>query len=58
MSDRVRVNSLGAGIVLLSPRPSRSFTPATTSSASKSLDANSYNGGDWFNRIDFHVPKQ
>jgi len=52
MSDRVRVNSLGAGIVLLS-QGVPFFHAGDDILRSKSLDANSYNGGDWFNRIDF-----
>jgi pullulanase/glycogen debranching enzyme len=52
MSDRVRVNSLGAGLVLLS-QGVPFFHAGDDLLRSKSLDANSYNGGDWFNRIDF-----
>jgi pullulanase len=52
MSDRVRVNSLGVGLVLLS-QGVPFFHAGDDLLRSKSLDANSYNGGDWFNRIDF-----
>ena len=52
MADRVRVNSLGVGIVLLS-QGVPFFHAGDDLLRSKSLDANSYNGGDWFNRIDF-----
>ena len=52
MADRVRVNSLGVGIVLLS-QGVPFFHAGDDILRSKSLDANSYNGGDWFNRIDF-----
>jgi pullulanase-type alpha-1,6-glucosidase len=52
MSDRVRVNSLGIGLVLLS-QGVPFFHAGDDILRSKSLDANSYNGGDWFNRIDF-----
>jgi pullulanase len=52
MSDRVRVNNLGVGIVLLSEGVPF-FHAGDDILRSKSLDANSYNGGDWFNRLDF-----
>jgi pullulanase-type alpha-1,6-glucosidase len=52
MADRVRVNGLGVGIVLLS-QGVPFFHAGDDILRSKSLDANSYNGGDWFNRIDF-----
>jgi len=52
MADRVRVNSLGVGLVLLS-QGIPFFHAGDDLLRSKSLDANSYNGGDWFNRIDF-----
>jgi pullulanase len=52
MAERVRVNSLGVGIVLLS-QGVPFFHAGDDLLRSKSLDANSYNGGDWFNRIDF-----
>jgi pullulanase/glycogen debranching enzyme len=52
MADRVRVNSLGVGLVLLS-QGVPFFHAGDDLLRSKSLDANSYNGGDWFNRIDF-----
>lgn len=52
MADRVRVNSLGVAIVLLS-QGVPFFHAGDELLRSKSLDANSYNGGDWFNRLDF-----
>ena len=52
MSDRVRVNSLGVGTVLLS-QGVPFFHAGDDLLRSKSLDANSYNGGDWFNHLDF-----
>jgi pullulanase/glycogen debranching enzyme len=52
MAERVRVNSLGLGIVLLS-QGVPFFHAGDDLLRSKSLDANSYNGGDWFNRLDF-----
>jgi pullulanase/glycogen debranching enzyme len=52
MADRVRVNNLGVGIVLLS-QGVPFFHAGDDLLRSKSLDANSYNGGDWFNRLDF-----
>jgi len=52
MSDRVRVNSLGVGTVLLAEGVPF-FHAGDDILRSKSLDANSYNGGDWFNRLDF-----
>jgi len=52
MADRVRVNSLGVGLVLLS-QGVPFFHAGDDILRSKSLDANSYNGGDWFNRLDF-----
>jgi pullulanase len=52
LADRVRINSLGVGIVLLS-QGVPFFHAGDDLLRSKSLDANSYNGGDWFNRLDF-----
>ena len=52
MADRVRMNTLSLSTVALSQ--SVSFWHAGTELLrSKSLDRNSYNSGDWFNRIDW-----
>ncbi|WP_404429318.1 pullulanase-type alpha-1,6-glucosidase [Microbacterium lacus] len=52
MADRVRMNTLSLATVTLSQ--SLSFWHAGTELLrSKSLDRNSYNSGDWFNRIDW-----
>jgi len=51
MAERVRVNSLGAAIVLLS-QGVPFFHAGDDLLRSKSLDSNSYNSGDWFNRLD------
>ena len=52
MADRVRMNTVSLATVTLSQR--RSFWHAGTELLrSKSLDRNSYNSGDWFNRIDW-----
>jgi pullulanase-type alpha-1,6-glucosidase len=52
MTDRVRMNTLSLATVTLSQ--SVSFWHAGTELLrSKSLDRNSYNSGDWFNRIDW-----
>ncbi len=52
MADRVRMNTLSLATVTLSQ--SVSFWHAGTELLrSKSLDRNSYNSGDWFNRIDW-----
>ncbi len=52
MADRVRMNTVSLATVTLSQ--SLSFWHAGTELLrSKSLDRNSYNSGDWFNRIDW-----
>jgi pullulanase/glycogen debranching enzyme len=52
MADRVRMNTVQLATVTLSQ--SVSFWHAGTELLrSKSLDRNSYNSGDWFNRIDW-----
>ncbi|MET3136209.1 pullulanase [Undibacterium sp. GrIS 1.2] len=52
ISDRVRVQNLGAAITLLSQGVP--FIHAGQDLLrSKSLDQNSYNAGDWFNQLDF-----
>ncbi|MCC2970578.1 pullulanase-type alpha-1,6-glucosidase [Massilia sp. IC2-476] len=52
LADRVRVQNLGAAIVLLSQGVP--FIHAGQELLrSKSLDRDSYNAGDWFNRLDY-----
>lgn len=52
MADRVRMQNLGSSIVLLSQGVP--FIHAGQDMLrSKSMDRNSYNSGDWFNRLDF-----
>ncbi|MBZ0294314.1 MAG: pullulanase-type alpha-1,6-glucosidase [Anaerolineae bacterium] len=52
MSDMVRIQNLGHSIVLLSQGVP--FIHAGDDMLrSKSMDRNSYNSGDWFNRLDF-----
>ncbi len=52
LSDRVRIQNLGNSIVLLS-QGVPFFQAGDDLLRSKSLDRNSYNSGDWFNRLDF-----
>jgi pullulanase-type alpha-1,6-glucosidase len=52
MADRVRMNTLQLATVTLSQTPSF-WQAGTELLRSKSLDRNSYNSGDWFNRIDW-----
>lgn len=52
MADRVRMNTLQLATVSLSQSPSF-WQAGTELLRSKSLDRNSYNSGDWFNRIDW-----
>jgi pullulanase-type alpha-1,6-glucosidase len=52
MADRVRVQNLGLSIVGLS-QGIPFYQLGTDMLRSKSLDRNSYNSGDWFNRVDF-----
>jgi pullulanase len=52
MSDRVRIQNLGLSLVTLGQGVP--FVHAGSELLrSKSLDRNSYNSGDWFNRLDF-----
>ena len=52
MADRVRMNTLSLATTTLSQTPSF-WHAGTELLRSKSLDRNSYNSGDWFNRIDW-----
>ncbi|MGN7979280.1 pullulanase-type alpha-1,6-glucosidase [Microbacterium sp. 22195] len=52
MADRVRMNTVELATVTLSQSPSF-WHAGTELLRSKSLDRNSYNSGDWFNRIDW-----
>ena len=52
MSDRVRMNTVQLATVTLSQAVSF-WHAGTELLRSKSLDRNSYNSGDWFNRIDW-----
>ncbi len=52
ISDRVRMNNLGVSLVLLS-QGIPFFHAGDDLLRSKSLDGNSYNSGDWYNRLDF-----
>jgi pullulanase-type alpha-1,6-glucosidase len=52
MADRVRMNTLSLATATLSQTPSF-WHAGTELLRSKSLDRNSYNSGDWFNRIDW-----
>ncbi|MEJ1087829.1 pullulanase-type alpha-1,6-glucosidase [Microbacterium sp. Mu-80] len=52
MADRVRMNTLELATVTFSQSPSF-WHAGTELLRSKSLDRNSYNSGDWFNRIDW-----
>jgi pullulanase/glycogen debranching enzyme len=52
MQDRVRMNTLSLATVTLSQAVSF-WHAGTELLRSKSLDRNSYNSGDWFNRIDW-----
>ncbi|WP_284252483.1 pullulanase-type alpha-1,6-glucosidase [Litorihabitans aurantiacus] len=52
MADRVRMNTLSLATVALSQSPSF-WHAGTELLRSKSLDRDSYNSGDWFNRIDW-----
>jgi len=51
MADRVRVNSLGVAIVALSQGVAF-FHAGDDLLRSKSLDRDSFNSGDWFNKLD------
>ena len=52
LSDRVRAQTLGLAIIALTQGVSF-FHAGDDLLRSKSFDNNSYNSGDWFNRIDF-----
>ena len=52
MADRVRMNTVELATVTLSQSPSF-WQAGTELLRSKSLDRNSFNSGDWFNRIDW-----
>ena len=52
MDDRVRMNTLALATVTLSQSPCF-WHAGTDLLRSKSLDRNSYDSGDWFNRIDW-----
>jgi pullulanase len=52
MGDRVRMLNLGNSVVMLS-QGVPFFHAGDELLRSKSLDRNSYNSGDWFNRLDF-----
>lgn len=52
MADRIRMNTLSLATATFSQTPSF-WHAGTELLRSKSLDRNSYNSGDWFNRIDW-----
>jgi pullulanase-type alpha-1,6-glucosidase len=52
IQDRVRMNQLGLSLVL-SAQGVPFFHAGDDILRSKSLDRNSYNSGDWFNKLDF-----
>ncbi|MRG59625.1 pullulanase-type alpha-1,6-glucosidase [Agromyces sp. CFH 90414] len=52
MGDRVRMNTLSLATTAFAQTPSF-WHAGTELLRSKSLDRNSYNSGDWFNRIDW-----
>lgn len=52
LSERIRMHNLGLSLVLLS-QGVPFFHAGDELLRSKSLDRNSYNSGDWFNRLDF-----
>ncbi len=56
MNERVRVQNLGLSLVGLS-QGIPFFQMGSDMLRSKSLDHNSYDSGDWFNRIDFTYSK-
>lgn len=51
-TERARINNLGVSLVLFS-QGIPFFHAGDDLLRSKSLDGNSYNSGDWYNRIDF-----
>jgi pullulanase/glycogen debranching enzyme len=52
LEERVRMNNLGLSLVALS-QGMPFFHAGDDLLRSKSLDGNSYNSGDWYNRLDF-----
>jgi pullulanase/glycogen debranching enzyme len=52
VADRVRMNTLGLSLVMLG-QGVPFFHAGDDLLRSKSLDGNSYNSGDWFNRLDW-----
>jgi pullulanase-type alpha-1,6-glucosidase len=52
MSDRVRAHNVSLSVVALGQGPAF-FHAGTDLLRSKSMDRDSYNSGDWFNRMDF-----
>ena len=52
LEERVRMNNLGLSLVALS-QGTPFFHAGDDLLRSKSLDGNSYNSGDWYNRLDF-----
>lgn len=52
LDERVRMHNLGIDVVMLS-QGVPFFCAGDDLLRSKSLDSNSYNSGDWFNRLDF-----
>jgi len=52
MDDRVRMNTIALSTTALAQSPSF-WHAGTDLLRSKSLDRNSYNSGDWFNRVDW-----
>ncbi len=52
LADRVRMNNLGLSLVMLS-QGVPFFHAGDDLLRSKSLDRNSYNSGDWYNKLDF-----
>jgi pullulanase-type alpha-1,6-glucosidase len=52
VADRVRMHNLGIDLVMLS-QGIPFFTAGDDMLRSKSFDRDSYNSGDWFNRLDF-----
>lgn len=52
LDERVRMNNLGIDLVMLA-QGIPFFHAGDDLLRSKSLDRNSYNSGDWFNRLDF-----
>jgi pullulanase len=54
LADRVRINNLALDIAMLS-QGVPFFHAGDDLLRSKSLDRNSYNSGDWFNKLDFSM---